>query len=76
MFFQSGFSHFQQSVELNTIKWETFPDGWPNLFIEDVKHSCAGKDGNEELLYGNAAVSAIIIIIIIILICGISIRDT
>ncbi len=28
-----------------TIKWGKFNDGWPNLFIEDVKEM-AGKDGN------------------------------
>ena len=27
-----------------TIKWKQFPDGFPDLFIEDVKEM-AGKDG-------------------------------
>ena len=28
----------------DTIRWESFPDGFPNLFIEDAKNM-AGKDG-------------------------------
>eukprot|EP00118_Oscarella_pearsei_P009380 m.53996 g.53996 ORF g.53996 m.53996 type:complete len:336 (+) comp34301_c0_seq2:60-1067(+) len=33
-----------RSIEFrNAIDWKTFPDGWPNLFIESVKE-CAGKD--------------------------------
>ena len=43
--FQRGFLHFQQSVELKSVKWEQFPDGWPSLFIENVKQDCAGRDG-------------------------------
>ena len=27
------------------MSWEHFPDGWPNLFIENVKQDCAGRDG-------------------------------
>ena len=32
-----------------TIKWSTFRDGFPNLFIEDVK-DMAGKDGELYIL--------------------------
>ncbi|XP_038051869.1 ribose-phosphate pyrophosphokinase 4-like [Patiria miniata] len=34
-----------QSVEFhkNGIQWDSFKDGWPNLFIENVKQ-CAGRD--------------------------------
>ncbi|XP_033123350.1 ribose-phosphate pyrophosphokinase 4-like isoform X2 [Anneissia japonica] len=33
-----------QTVEFRkTIQWESFNDGWPNLFIENVKE-CAGRD--------------------------------
>ncbi len=36
----------RQKVELkDTIKWDKFEDGWPNLFIEDVRKDCAGRDG-------------------------------
>ena len=42
---QKGYPGFQQSVELQSIKWNKFADGWPNLFIENVKQSCAGRDG-------------------------------
>lgn len=42
---QKGLLRFQQSVELRTVSWEHFPDGWPNLFIENVKQDCAGRDG-------------------------------
>ncbi|XP_077990741.1 uncharacterized protein LOC144445067 [Glandiceps talaboti] len=28
---------------LKKIKWDKFPDGWPNLFIEDVRN-CHGRD--------------------------------
>ena len=31
-----------------TIQWDSFRDGFPNLFIEDVKEM-AGKDGNSLL---------------------------
>jgi len=41
---QKGLLRFQQSVELRTVSWEHFPDGWPNLFIENVKQDCAGRD--------------------------------
>jgi hypothetical protein len=27
------------------IQWKSFEDGWPNLFIENVKEDCAGRDG-------------------------------
>ena len=30
--------------EKGAIQWSHFPDGWPNLFIDNVKQ-CAGKDG-------------------------------
>ncbi|XP_065062767.1 uncharacterized protein LOC135689463 [Rhopilema esculentum] len=41
----SGDERIRQGIELkDTIKWEKFPDGWPNLFIEDVKKDCAGRD--------------------------------
>lgn len=43
--YQKGLLRFQQSVELRTVSWEHFPDGWPNLFIENVKQDCAGRDG-------------------------------
>ena len=43
--FQKGLLHFQQSVELRSVSWEQFPDGWPNLFIENVRQDCAGRDG-------------------------------
>ncbi|XP_070533418.1 uncharacterized protein [Ptychodera flava] len=38
-------SRGRQNIELKTkaIKWEKFPDGWPNLFIDDVKN-CYGRD--------------------------------
>ncbi|CAB3981682.1 ribose-phosphate pyrophosphokinase 4-like [Paramuricea clavata] len=26
------------------IQWKSFEDGWPNLFIENVKDNCAGRD--------------------------------
>ncbi|XP_065198804.1 uncharacterized protein LOC135830484 isoform X2 [Sycon ciliatum] len=34
-----------RNVELKSadIRWKHFPDGWPNLFIDNVKQ-CAGKD--------------------------------
>ncbi|XP_077866162.1 uncharacterized protein LOC144353451, partial [Saccoglossus kowalevskii] len=33
-----------QKVKLKKlIRWEQFPDGWPNLFIEDIKE-CHGSD--------------------------------
>lgn len=41
---QKELQNFQQSVELRSVTWEHFPDGWPNLFIENVKHDCAGRD--------------------------------
>lgn len=31
-----------------TIKWDQFNDGWPNLFIENVKEM-AGRDGEAAL---------------------------
>eukprot|EP00794_Sanderia_malayensis_P012141 gene12141-13394_t len=35
----------KHKVELkDTIKWDAFPDGWPDLFIDDVKEDCAGRD--------------------------------
>ena len=42
---QKGLLQFQQSVELRSVSWQQFPDGWPNLFIENVKQDCAGRDG-------------------------------
>ncbi|KAI0219224.1 Ribose-phosphate pyrophosphokinase 4 [Lamellibrachia satsuma] len=43
--FQRQFScRVRRHVQLrDTIRWERFPDGFPNLFIEDVK-TMAGKD--------------------------------
>ncbi|XP_068737792.1 uncharacterized protein [Montipora capricornis] len=41
---QKGLLQYQQSVELRSVSWEHFPDGWPNLFIENVKQDCAGRD--------------------------------
>ncbi|CAH3187631.1 unnamed protein product [Porites evermanni] len=41
---QKGLLQFQQSVELRSVSWQQFPDGWPNLFIENVKQDCAGRD--------------------------------
>ena len=36
-----------KSVSLkHDIQWKSFEDGWPNLFIENVKENCAGRDGN------------------------------
>ena len=29
----------------DTIQWETFPDGWPKIFIQNVKKDCAGRNG-------------------------------
>ena len=34
-----------KSVSLkHDIQWKSFEDGWPNLFIENVKENCAGRD--------------------------------
>lgn len=36
----------REKVELkDTIQWERFPDGWPNIFIQNVKEDCAGRNG-------------------------------
>ena len=38
-------SRERRMVEVKkTIQWQKFPDGFPNLFIDDVKNM-AGKDG-------------------------------
>ncbi|XP_032232803.1 ribose-phosphate pyrophosphokinase 4 isoform X2 [Nematostella vectensis] len=37
-------SHYIQCVEMKTIHWDKFLDGWPNLFIDNVKQDCAGRD--------------------------------
>lgn len=31
-------------VTTGNIKWQQFADGWPNLFIEDVKENCVGRN--------------------------------
>ena len=37
----------REKVELkDTIQWKKFPDGWPNLFIQNVKKDCAGRNGS------------------------------
>lgn len=54
----------RQKVELkDTIKWDKFEDGWPNLFIEDVRKDCAGRDviflgtlHSPELLFAQIAI--------------------
>lgn len=34
-------------VELHSnLKWDSFADGWPNIFIENVKE-IAGRDGRD-----------------------------
>lgn len=41
---QKELLYYQQSVELRSVSWEQFPDGWPNLFIANAKQDCAGRD--------------------------------
>ncbi|XP_031574343.1 ribose-phosphate pyrophosphokinase 4-like [Actinia tenebrosa] len=35
---------FVQCVKMVHIDWDKFPDGWPNLNIQNLKQDCAGKD--------------------------------
>ena len=36
----------RENVELkDTILWEKFPDGWPKIFVQNVKKDCAGRNG-------------------------------
>jgi len=35
----------REKVELkDTIQWEKFPDGWPKIFVQNVKKDCAGRN--------------------------------
>jgi hypothetical protein len=49
-----GFGQFIQCVKMEHINWDKFPDGWPNLNIQNMKQDCAGKDGTFYIfvLYG------------------------
>lgn len=33
----------------STIQWDSFKDGWPNIFIQDV-HEVAGRDGKIKII--------------------------
>jgi len=37
-------SKYRSVERWNGVRWGTFKDGWPNIFIDDVQ-SIAGRDG-------------------------------
>lgn len=45
-------------VELcDSVQWNKFKDGWPNIFIDDV-HAIAGRDGKIDLCSAHSFIFA------------------